>query len=183
MKSGFTLIELLVVIALFSLLAGVGAEIFAPMVRSYNKSNIQNEINQNGNYALSLIAEQVRNARRIISYSSDSVNSSIQIEDYDSNLITFDRGQDGTGCQAGHFNGFLRLSRVGQNPLTNSPISNIDKKKGVNIESLVIDVARAPGVPDTVSIRSTLAQACAASGTIDYSARATFSTTVTLRNY
>jgi prepilin-type N-terminal cleavage/methylation domain-containing protein len=182
MEKGFTLVELLVVIALFSLLAAVGADIFAPMIRAYNKANIQNEVNQNGRYTLSLLEQQIRNAKRVVNFNSDVVSSSIQIEDYDNNLVTFDRGEETADCPAGKNNGYLRITRVGQNPVTNAPLTNRDKKKGVNVKNFNIDVNTLVS-PNIVSIKLQLAQACAASPTVDYLAEATFSTTVTLRNY
>lgn len=182
-KSGFTLVELLVVISLFSILAAAGTEIFIPMVRSYNKANIQNEVNQNGNYILTLIADQIRNAKRVVAYSSDSRSSSIQIEDYDGNLTTFNRVGDNTGCTSPDpKNGYLQMSRVGRNSLTNVPLNNLDKKNGVNVENFVVDVDNSVS-PYSVSISLSLSQGCATSSTVDYLARSVFSTTVTLRNY
>lgn len=179
---GFTLVELLVVIALFSLLASVGADIFAPMIRAYNKTNVQNEVNQNGRYTLSLLEQQIRNAKRIVSFNSDTISSSIQIEDYGNNLVTFDRGEETVGCPAGKNNGFLRLTRLGRNPLSNVSLTNRDKRKGVNVKNFVIDVNTLVS-PNVVSFKLQISQACGASLNVDYLAETVFSTTVALRNY
>ena len=62
---GFTLIELLVVIVILSIIAGVSSSIFLSVIRSNNKSNIVNEIQQNGNYILQTLEGSLRNARSI----------------------------------------------------------------------------------------------------------------------
>ena len=62
---GFTLIELLVVIVILSMIAGVSSSIFLSVIRSNNKANIINEIQQNGNIILQTLEASLRNARSV----------------------------------------------------------------------------------------------------------------------
>ena len=48
--SGFTLIESLISIALLAVISTIAINIFSSAVQSYNKANILNELQQNGNY-------------------------------------------------------------------------------------------------------------------------------------
>ncbi len=65
MKNGFTLVELLVVVGLVLIIGTVGTSIITSVLRSYNKASIINEIEQNGNYVLSLMESQIRNAKSV----------------------------------------------------------------------------------------------------------------------
>ncbi|MBI2620611.1 type II secretion system protein [candidate division WWE3 bacterium] len=62
MKKGFTLIEVVVAVALIIIIAGVTGDIVVSIVRSYNKTQITNEIEQNGNFIVSKIEKELKNA-------------------------------------------------------------------------------------------------------------------------
>ena len=49
-KKGYTLIELMLVIALLALTAGVTGDIIISLVRSYSKTQVANEIEQNAGF-------------------------------------------------------------------------------------------------------------------------------------
>lgn len=172
---GFTLVELLVVMGIFAILAGAGLQIFVPMIRSFNKSSIQQEVNQNGNYALSVITQQLRNAKRII----PSGSGSIQFENQDGSISTFNLGTD-SGCTSGS-NQYLKLTR--SSPVViDTPVTNRDLVKGVNVTAFTVNVSSGVS-PPVVGITLSLSQACNASGGLDYKASSDFTTTVSLRTY
>lgn len=63
---GFTLLELLIAISLLAITAGLTGDILLTLVRTYNKTRITNEIEQNGNLALSKIEKELRTATNLI---------------------------------------------------------------------------------------------------------------------
>ncbi len=66
-QKGFTLIELLLVIALMSIAVGVTGDILVSLIRSYNKSNVLNEIEQNANFVSQKLGKELRNATQVVS--------------------------------------------------------------------------------------------------------------------
>jgi len=62
---GFTLIELLIVVALVIISAGVTSDIILTLVKSYNKTRISNEIEQNGNFLILRLERELRDAINI----------------------------------------------------------------------------------------------------------------------
>ena len=69
--TGFTLIEILVVVALLGVLAAISADTFTNIMRAQNKARVVNELQQTGNYVLSIIEQQVRDADEIWCCGSD----------------------------------------------------------------------------------------------------------------
>lgn len=63
--SGFTLVELLLVVALMAIAVGVTSDILVSLVRSYNKSQVINEVEQNANFVGQKLAKELRNAASI----------------------------------------------------------------------------------------------------------------------
>ncbi|MDP2874214.1 MAG: type II secretion system protein [bacterium] len=62
---GFTLIEILIVIALMAVLTGAGADLFVNSLKAYQKSQIMNQLSQNGNYVMSTVLNTARSADEI----------------------------------------------------------------------------------------------------------------------
>jgi prepilin-type N-terminal cleavage/methylation domain-containing protein len=62
MKRGFTLIELLLVIALIGIAVGVTTDILLSLVRSYSKTEIINNIEQNANFVSQKLEAELREA-------------------------------------------------------------------------------------------------------------------------
>ena len=62
---GFTLIEMLIVVALLGVFAAVATDTFTNVMRAQNKTRIVNELEQSGNYALSVMEQQIRDAEKI----------------------------------------------------------------------------------------------------------------------
>ena len=59
---GFTLVEMLVVVALIAITLGVTGDILISLVRSYNKTRVTNEIEQNANFVTLKIEKELKNA-------------------------------------------------------------------------------------------------------------------------
>lgn len=59
---GFTLVELLVVVSLMIIVVGVTGDIIISLVRSYSKTQITNEIEQNANFVMTKLEKELRNA-------------------------------------------------------------------------------------------------------------------------
>ncbi len=64
-QKGFTLIELLVVVSLIIIVVGVTGDIVVTLVRSYNKTQITTEVEQNANFALTKIEKELKSAARV----------------------------------------------------------------------------------------------------------------------
>src|SRR3972149_8494162 len=60
--AGFTLIELLLVVSLIAISVGVTGDVITSLIRSYTKTQVQNEIEQNANFASFKLEKEVRNA-------------------------------------------------------------------------------------------------------------------------
>ena len=86
MQKGFTLVELLIVVGLVLIISTVGTSIITSILRSYNKAHIINEIEQNGNYVLSLMESQIRNARSVL---VDGTGKILEVTPQDGPSITF----------------------------------------------------------------------------------------------
>lgn len=64
-QKGFTLVELVVVVGLIALTVGVTGDIILSLVRSYSRTQIETEVEQNANFAFQKIEKEIRNAERI----------------------------------------------------------------------------------------------------------------------
>ncbi|NMB91602.1 prepilin-type N-terminal cleavage/methylation domain-containing protein [candidate division WWE3 bacterium] len=64
-QKGFTLIELLLVIALLAISIGVTNDILISLIRSNNKTQVMNEIEQQSNFVSLKVEKELRNARAI----------------------------------------------------------------------------------------------------------------------
>lgn len=62
-QNGFTLVELLVVIALIGISVGVTNDILVSLVRSYNKTQVKNELEQQANFVGLKLERELRSAK------------------------------------------------------------------------------------------------------------------------
>ncbi|MEA2020352.1 MAG: type II secretion system protein [Patescibacteria group bacterium] len=65
-QAGFTLIEVLVVAILLGVFAAIATDTFSNIMKAQNKVRITNELEQSGNYALSKMEQDIRNAESLI---------------------------------------------------------------------------------------------------------------------
>ena len=171
MKNGFTLVELLIVVGLVLIIGTVGTSIITSVLRSYNKAQITNEIEQNGNYVLSLMENQIRNARSVSASDCDASSghcSTLEVTPQEGLVFTFSLADDGSVGEV----------RKGAEVLTNDDPTNgvdVDTNRG---ESYFLVEGSAP---QKVTIVLRLTQPPATPDRIDYQAAATLRTTVVVR--
>ena len=158
-SKGFTLVELLIVVGLVLIIGTVGTSIITSVLRSYNKAHIINEIEQNGNYALSLMESQIRNARSV--YPTSGTTQTLR--------VTPQEGEDFTFEIAGG------VVRKGSEILTNN-----DPNSGVEVVAADSNFTISGTSPQTVTIVLKLRQATSITR-IDYQAETTLRTTVVVR--
>ncbi len=169
-QNGFTLIELLVVIALMAVLAGVAADLFAHSLRAYHKSQIINRLEQNGSYAMSIIANQTRNAKEVTVESPHELSLISQ----DGETISFaiaQRSVEGTNL-------WVITKTVGGDEVV---ITNSDPVDGVEVSEEESSFSLSAGTPPALTINLSLQQAPNAPLREDYQAGVTISNTVIIR--
>jgi len=66
-KRGYTLVELLLSITLIAISVGVTTDIIISITKSYNKTQITNEIEQNANFVLLKLENELRSAKSVTS--------------------------------------------------------------------------------------------------------------------
>lgn len=64
-QRGFTLIELLIVVSLIIIVVGVTGDIIVSLVRSYSKTQITNEVEQNANFVMTKLEKELKNASSV----------------------------------------------------------------------------------------------------------------------
>ncbi len=169
---GFTLIELLVVVGLVGILAAVSADLFSSILRAYNKTQIINEIEQNGNAVLSHLAQQIRNAARVSSTSSDTIT--VTDQDGVETIFSFDTVHS------------LELdalaTMIGVVKKGNDILTNYHSVGGINVvtDDSYFDVSTSGGMQQ-VKIFMKIQQAPNAPGRVDYEAETILETTVVVR--
>lgn len=77
-ERGFTLIELLIVVSLIIITVGVSSDIVASLVRSYNKTQITNEIEQNANFVLAKMEKELKKASQVDGVSSNQITFTVE---------------------------------------------------------------------------------------------------------
>jgi prepilin-type N-terminal cleavage/methylation domain-containing protein len=88
-QKGFTLVELMLVIALLGISVGVTNDILMSLVRSNNKTQVMNEIEQQSNFVSSKIERELRDARIITSPSAASSSNSLIFETKDGDTVEY----------------------------------------------------------------------------------------------
>jgi prepilin-type N-terminal cleavage/methylation domain-containing protein len=72
-KRGFTLVELMVVVVLLAISVGVTGDVLASLMRSYNKTQVLTEIEQQANFAKLKLEKEVRSSTGIANIDSTSL--------------------------------------------------------------------------------------------------------------
>ena len=109
-QSGYTIIELVVVIMVMLIVGGIIVGILYSSIRGTTKARVNNNISQNGSYAITVMTNFLANAKDLIQVSdpfgntydtcvSDGINPvdgvSVTIQNYDGGVTTF-------ACQNGY---------------------------------------------------------------------------------
>jgi len=167
---GFTLIELLVVIVILSMIAGVSSSIFLSVIRSNNKANIINEIQQNGNIILQTLEASLRNARSVtIPTLVGTPSSTLTYLDKLNNTVSY------------RFNSGKIQKQVGASW---EDINNANQVTGVEVRDFPSSYFKLLTTsPQSVEISLILRQGVNAPGRVDYQAETAFKTVVSLRDY
>jgi len=63
---GFTLMEVLIVVALLGVFSAVATDTFTNIIRMQNKTRVANELEQSGNYILSIMEQEIRNSEKVL---------------------------------------------------------------------------------------------------------------------
>lgn len=146
---GFTLIEILIVIALMAVLTGVGADLFINSLKAYQKSQIMNQLSQNGNYVMTTILNTARNAKEI---SLEGTNK-LTITDSSQILTIFTLTSETIG---GKSVGVIK-KKVGET--TEEIITNSNPTTGVNIVTGESSFALSTDPPQTLTVTLKIRQA------------------------
>lgn len=174
---GFTLIEMLVVIAIIAIIGTMSTQIILSIIKSNNKTNIQNEVRQNGSYVIDSLERDIRSAISITNpvplVSPGANGTTLTLVNSDGTNTTYTCGNKAAGS-----NGFFRRNG---NDLLNGDLSSgvaVDNTAGKQCNFNVVN-----SNPLLVTVTFTLTQAINSPNRSDLSVSQSFETTVTLRTY
>lgn len=125
-NSGFTLIELLLVVGLLALSVGVAGDIIVTLIRSYNKTQITNEIEQNGNFVMNKLENELRSSQTVTDPTTLNLGQT---------SLTFERDVAGTTATITYElqNGKLYRTYDDGTSSTTAILTNDDSVKGVTV--------------------------------------------------
>jgi prepilin-type N-terminal cleavage/methylation domain-containing protein len=89
-QKGFTLIELLLVVALLAISVGVTNDILISLIRTNNKTQVMNEIEQQSNFLSLKMEKELRNARTVTTPSEDGSGDTLLFTTRDGNTIQYE---------------------------------------------------------------------------------------------
>lgn len=175
-QAGFTLIEMLVVVAIVGVVATISTQIVISLIRSNNKTNVQNEVRQNGSFVLDKMEREIRN----------SLNATVTIGEFIAGEYLLRLSQsDGSviaywcmPANATYPNGYINR-QLGVNPV--GSLLNNNTTTGVRVSSCSLSTLAGP--PVLVTINFTLTQSSGSATRSDLTVSQTFNTSVSLRSY
>lgn len=169
-SSGFTLIEVLVVITILSIIGGVFTLSIVSFTTSRNKSSVLSEVKQNGDYALSLMEQNIRNSAPPLSCNSPSNDRVILKSDTGSTQVI--------ACvEVGTSNSRITIGPVGSETTNPTLVSRSIRVPTCSFTCQTGSTVAADGVAISFSL-----SANSASAQVSQRSQETFSTTVYLRN-
>lgn len=182
-RLGFTLVELLVVVSVILISVGVAGELIISVVRSYNKTKVLNEIEQNGNYLLAKIAYDLKSAKSVGNFDVNGKTFTITDSDGKEILYTIELvdSSGSTGCTS---NCIGTVTRKYDTSLTRDPMTNYDFVEGVDIDYASSLFTESSTAPETIRMQFTIKQGPDSLNSLSKSlqATATFDTFVVMRS-
>ena len=167
---GFTLIEVLVVISILAIVGGVFTMSIVSFTTSKNKSSSLSEVKQNGDYALSLMEQNIRNSAPPVSCNSP-INDQVTI-----------RSENGSSQVIACVETGLANSRITIGPATSIATNPTLVSRSIRVTSCSFTCQTGTSFSsDGVAIAFSLSLN-SASTQVSERSQETFSTTVFLRN-
>ena len=171
-NTGFTLVELLLVIALIAISVTVTGDILVSLIRSYNKTNVINEIEQESNFVGQKIEKDLRNAT-IVTVQNSGTQLSMQTL---TGMIYYNYANNNLYRSTTGFSTSANDALV-SNAVTTTTIG------GVNISQIgaaqVFELL--PGTPQVVNIKMRFNQA-QASPVVSFEGEVQLINTIVIRN-
>lgn len=156
-QKGFTLIELLVVVSLIIIVVGVTGDIVVTLVRSYNKTQITTEVEQNANFALTKIEKELKSASRVNEATGTTLEFVKRLDSGSSETIEY-TVEDADGLPDGEAGVYYIARSVDGG--SKVPVTNYTSPAGVTIDQANTsfeDVSAASG-PEVVKIKLSMRQ-------------------------
>ncbi len=182
-RLGFTLVELLVVVSVILISVGIAGELIISVIRSYNKTKVLNEIEQNGNYLLAKIAYDLKSAKSVVSFDTTSWKT-FTITDSNGTQIIYTIARvdsSGASCTSSCTGTVTRQYGGG----SIDPMTNYDFVEGVDVDYNTSFFTRTSTSPDptTVRLQFTIKQGPDSLNSLSKSLQAstTFDTSVVMR--
>lgn len=175
-NKGFTLVELLVVVSLIIIVVGVAGDIVVTVVRSYNKTQITNEVEQNANFVINKLEKELRNATEVVSVDAQSVVFVQTLSDGSTQNVTYSivDASDEFGAED---EVYALAKTVGSgDPLA---LTNYNSPRGVTVNPGNTNFEPVSSNPDTVRIKLTLRQV--GNPTVQFTQSTTLEKTVVVR--
>jgi len=164
-EKGFTLVEILAAVGILGIIAVIGSGMFFSILRGSTKTKTLQLVKQNGDYAISVMERMIRNARALISPTSDGQVNSITIQNPDGGTTTF--SCEGVPATISSNSASLLSSEV---------------KVSSDCNIFEVTVGQAGIKPGAIKINFSLSQS-RATARPEEQASVNFQTTVSLRNY
>lgn len=159
-KKGFTLIEMVIVVSLMGLVAIIATGFLLTSLSGSGKAEVSKEVRQNGNYALSVIENMVRDCLAFKTACPNPDVNSLTIINQDGGTTVFSCSQN----QIASGSAFLTSGSVS--------VSDCD-----------FDCTQSPGLPPVVTVKFKVAQKSVVTLRPSEKAVLDFETVVVVRNY
>jgi len=177
MKKGFTLIEILISIGILATVGTLVAQVLYTTTHVNTKSNLIQDLKQNGEYALGVMERSIRGATDIVNYCDISATSttSAVIVDANDHAIQYTCVSDGTAARV------ASVSSSGTQYLTGGNVTlSASGGSACGDSTLVFTCPNKSGISVPITINFTLTQLGATTSAYT-SAQDSFQTTVSLR--
>jgi prepilin-type N-terminal cleavage/methylation domain-containing protein len=174
-NKGFTLVELLLTVALMGISFGVTSDILLTIMRSFNKTTVMGEIEQQANFVNEKMEKELRNSNGVTLDSSNTIH----FKDPSGSIVYYD-----IDLTAGHnvlYRSVGSTSRVLANAVTMNSYLVANTVGGVNVTCPSNCFTVSNGKPDIVQYNMVFTQA-QASPNSSYTGQVTLSNTVVVRN-